>query len=49
MMSIGTVLVLVFSDPAVNVLAEIGKRINVSAFYISFILAPLASNASELV
>ncbi len=38
-----------FSDPAVDVLSDIGKRLDVNAFYISFILAPLASNASELV
>lgn len=49
MMGIGTLLVLVFSDPAVDVLSNIGTRLNVSAFYVSFILAPLASNASELV
>merc|ERR1719399_172258 len=49
MMGFGTVLVPVFSDPAVGVLGDIGKRLNVSAFYISFVLAPLASNASELV
>lgn len=49
MMGFGTLLVLVFSDPAVDVLSEIGVRTNIPAFYISFILAPLASNASELV
>jgi Ca2+/Na+ antiporter len=48
-MSLGTLLVLVFSDPMVGLLSELGKRIDVSAFYISFVLAPLASNASELV
>lgn len=48
-MALGTLMVLVFSDPMVDLLSELGKRINVSAFYISFILAPLASNASELV
>ncbi len=41
--------VLVFSDPAVEVLNEIGVRTGIPAFYISFVLAPLASNASELV
>lgn len=41
--------VLVFSDPAVDVLNEIGVRTGIPNFYISFILAPLASNASELV
>ncbi|CAE8735790.1 unnamed protein product [Polarella glacialis] len=48
-MAMGTLLVLIFSDPMVDLLSEIGKRVNVSAFYISFVLAPLASNASELV
>lgn len=49
MLTIGTLFVLVFSDPAVDVLNEIGRRIDISAFYVSFVLAPLASNASELV
>ncbi|KAF4651240.1 hypothetical protein FOZ61_010639 [Perkinsus olseni] len=49
LMGIGTLLVLIFSDPAVDVLNEIGVRSGINSFYISFILAPLASNASELV
>jgi Ca2+/H+ antiporter len=49
LMGIGTLSVLVFSDPAVEVLNEIGKRTGIPSFYISFILAPIASNASELV
>jgi len=49
MMGLGTVLVLIFSDPMVDVLSGIGEHTGVSAFYVSFILAPLASNASELV
>eukprot|EP00294_Goniomonas_avonlea_P015987 CAMPEP_0114551690 /NCGR_PEP_ID=MMETSP0114-20121206/6736_1 /TAXON_ID=31324 /ORGANISM="Goniomonas sp, Strain m" /LENGTH=569 /DNA_ID=CAMNT_0001736537 /DNA_START=19 /DNA_END=1728 /DNA_ORIENTATION=- len=48
-MGLGTLLVLLFSDPMVGVLSEFGTRINVSPFYISFVLAPLASNASELI
>uniref|UniRef100_A0A6U4FF05 EF-hand domain-containing protein n=1 Tax=Phaeomonas parva TaxID=124430 RepID=A0A6U4FF05_9STRA len=48
MMGLGTGLVLVFSDPMVDVLSELGNRINVTPFYVSFVLAPLASNASEL-
>lgn len=48
-MSLGTLMVLIFSDPMVGLLGELGKRLDVSAFYISFVLAPLASNASELV
>merc|ERR1712093_921908 len=49
LMGLGTGLVLIFSDPMVDVLSEIGVRTDVPAFYISFVLAPLASNASELV
>lgn len=48
-LSMGTLLVLIFSDPMVDLLSELGKRLDISAFYISFVLAPLASNASELV
>lgn len=49
MMGIGTVLVLLFSDPMVDVLSEIGSVVHVPAFYVSFLLAPLASNACELI
>merc|ERR1712216_26584 len=45
----GTILVLVFSDPMVDILSDLGKRVGVPAFYVSFVLAPVASNASELV
>jgi len=48
-MAMGLFLVLIFSDPTVDLLSEIGKRLQISPFYISFVLAPLASNASELV
>lgn len=49
MMLLGTALVLIFSDPMVGVLAEMGGKLNMSPFYVSFIISPLASNASELV
>eukprot|EP00401_Gymnodinium_catenatum_P006415 CAMPEP_0117568866 /NCGR_PEP_ID=MMETSP0784-20121206/58362_1 /TAXON_ID=39447 /ORGANISM="" /LENGTH=542 /DNA_ID=CAMNT_0005366819 /DNA_START=139 /DNA_END=1767 /DNA_ORIENTATION=+ len=49
MMGAGTLLVLIFSDPMVDVLGAIGQKTGVPAFYISFVLAPLASNASELI
>jgi Ca2+/Na+ antiporter len=48
-MALGTALVLLFSDPMVDCLSEIGARLDISAFYVSFVLAPLASNASELI
>lgn len=49
LMITGTILVLVFSDAMVDVMGEIGKVLGISSFYISFILAPLASNASEFI
>ncbi|KAL7508961.1 hypothetical protein ACHAXN_006021 [Cyclotella atomus] len=49
MLIVGTTLVLLFSDPMVDVLSETANRIGVPAFYVSFMLAPLASNASEVI
>lgn len=49
MMTVGTLLVLFFSDPMVNVLSELGARIHVPPFFVAFVLAPVASNASELI
>jgi len=48
-MLLGTLLVVFFSDPMVDCLTAIGDRIGVRPFYIAFVLAPLASNASEIV
>jgi len=48
MLFIGTAVVLIFSDPMVDVLQEVAVRVNISAFYVSFVIAPLASNASEV-
>lgn len=42
-------MVLLFSDPMVDVLSEMGTRMDIPAFYVAFVLAPLASNASELI
>jgi hypothetical protein len=41
--------VFVFADPAVDVLNEIGLRLNVNPFFVSFVLAPMASNLSEVI
>lgn len=49
MLTVGTALVLIFSDPLVDVLSELGTRMDIPAFYVSFLLAPLASNASEVI
>eukprot|EP01111_Echinosteliopsis_oligospora_P001100 TRINITY_DN1146_c0_g1_i1.p1 TRINITY_DN1146_c0_g1~~TRINITY_DN1146_c0_g1_i1.p1 ORF type:complete len:544 (-),score=160.34 TRINITY_DN1146_c0_g1_i1:89-1720(-) len=49
MMGLGTLIVLLFSDPMVDVLNEVGHRFHINPFYVAFILAPVASNASELI
>lgn len=49
LMLIGTALILIFSDPMVDVMSNMGARIGVPPFYVAFVLAPLASNASELI
>jgi Ca2+/Na+ antiporter len=48
MMALGTAVVLVVSDPFVDLLTAWGDRLDIPAFYISFVVAPFASNASEL-
>jgi len=48
-MLLGTTLVILFSDPMVDCFTEIGDRIGVRPFYVAFVLAPIASNASEIV
>jgi Ca2+/Na+ antiporter len=49
MLACGTGLILMFSDPMVEVMQEIATRVGLSGFYVSFVLAPLASNASEVI
>merc|ERR1712167_132286 len=41
---VGTVVVLIFSDPISDVLTAIGERIGVNAFYVAFVVAPLITN-----
>jgi len=45
---VGTILVLLFSDPMTDMLGIIGNKSGLDPFYVSFFLAPIASNASEL-
>jgi Ca2+/Na+ antiporter len=49
LMTAGTLLVLVFSAPVVGVLSEIGYRSGIKPFFVAFVLAPIASNAPELI
>lgn len=48
-MFFGSALVLLFSDPMCDLLGVMGTKGGIPSFYISFLIAPLASNASELV
>lgn len=49
MLAAGTFLVVLFSDPMVDVLSAVATRADLPPFYVSFVLAPLASNASEII
>merc|ERR1712178_528929 len=48
-MVVGTVLALLFSDPLCDMLGLLADTLGIGSFYVSFVLAPLASNASQLV
>jgi Ca2+/Na+ antiporter len=48
MMGLGTFIVVFVSDPFVDCLTSWGTRLDIPSFYISFVVAPFASNASEL-
>lgn len=45
---LGTILILVFSDVMVDCFDSLGDKLGVSSFYVSFLLAPIASNGSEV-
>mmetsp|Transcript_14730 Transcript_14730/g.57778 ORF Transcript_14730/g.57778 Transcript_14730/m.57778 type:complete len:555 (-) Transcript_14730:34-1698(-) len=49
LMLAGTLLVSIFSDPMVEVIDDFGKTVGIRAFYLSFVITPFCSNASELV
>lgn len=49
LMAAGLALVMLFSDPAVDVLSAMGDRWGISPFYVSFVVTPFISNASELI
>jgi len=46
---VGTAFVAVFSDPMVDVITDFGKTTKIPAFYVSFIITPFCSNASEFI
>lgn len=48
-MGLGSIVLLVFSDPMVDVMSEMGDRLGISAFYVAFVVAPMVSNAAEMI
>lgn len=46
---VGTLICTVVSDPMVDVISHVGTKMSISPFYISFVVTPLASNASEVI
>ena len=48
-LAMGVVLVAFFSDPMVNVLSEIAAKSDIPPFYVGFVIAPVISNASEII
>lgn len=49
LMIAGAGLVAFFSDPMVDVLSNLGYALGIPAFYVSFLITPFCSNASELI
>jgi len=48
-LSTGTLMVLLFSDPLVDVINELGDLTGIPVFYLAFLLAPMVTNGSELI
>eukprot|EP01088_Endostelium_zonatum_P006223 TRINITY_DN1832_c0_g1_i1.p1 TRINITY_DN1832_c0_g1~~TRINITY_DN1832_c0_g1_i1.p1 ORF type:complete len:581 (-),score=151.54 TRINITY_DN1832_c0_g1_i1:46-1788(-) len=46
---LGTGIVTAFSDPMVEVITDLGVKLNIGAFFVSFLIVPFCSNASELI
>merc|ERR1719420_123878 len=49
MITFGTLLVICFSDPMVSAISAFATSTQIPAFFVSFIVVPIASNAAELV
>ena len=46
---LGTAMVTIFSDPMVEVITDLGGKLHVGTFFVSFLIVPFCSNASELI
>ena len=49
LLAIGTTVVVIFSDPLVDSISALAAQLHIKNFFVAFIVAPLASNASELI
>lgn len=47
-LTLGLALVLIFTYPMCDLLTTMGDKLDMSSFYVAFLLAPIAANASEL-
>ena len=48
MMVVGTLICAVFSDPLVGAISMVGKKSGIAPFFVSAVVTPFCSNASEL-
>jgi len=46
---IGTIICGIFSEPLVGVIGAVSTKMNISPFYISFVVAPIALNTREII
>eukprot|EP00727_Mastigamoeba_balamuthi_P005981 m51a1_g2001 hypothetical protein (1248) ;mRNA; f:1219516-1226216 len=49
MLAVGTGIVVLFSEPMVSAIDNLSRSMSVPNFYVSFLVTPFASNASELI
>lgn len=49
LLAVGTTVVVIFSDPLVDSISALATQLHIKNFFVAFIVAPLASNASELI
>jgi len=48
-LTLGTLVVLLFSDPMIDAIQAFGLVTGIPAFFVSFVVVPMASNAAELI
>jgi len=48
-LAIGTIIVSFFSDPMVGVIADFSTQVSIKPFFVSFLITPYCSNASEMI